>query len=139
MRIVLDTNVVVSALLHDASVPAQVLDLCFSGDLELVVDARILAEYRDVLRRPELELDARDVDHVLALAAYAHHVVAVPLPLTLPDADDVPFLEVAVASAADALVTGNVKHFRPREGRVNIPILTPRQLLDRFASPPPTS
>ena len=133
MRIVLDTNVVVSALLHDASVPAQVLDLWFSGDLELAVDARILAEYRDVLRRPELDLDAREVDQVLALATYAYHAVAVPLPLSLPDPGDVPFLEVAVASAADAIVTGNVKHFRPREGRVNIPILTPRQFLDRLA------
>ena len=133
MRIVLDTNVVVSALLHDASVPAQVLDLCFSGELELAVDERILAEYRDVLRRPALALDLRDVERVLDLTAYAVHVVAPPLPVTLPDPDDLPFLEVAVASAADALVTGNAKHFKPHEGRVSIPILTPRHLLDRLA------
>lgn len=132
MRIVLDTNVVVSALLHEASVPAQVLDLCIAGDLELAVDARILAEYAEVLRRPELDLDPGDVDAFLALAVHAEHVVAVPLPLRLPDQDDLPFLEVAVAAAVDALVTGNAKHFRSRGGRVDIPILTPRQALGQL-------
>lgn len=133
MRIVLDTNVVVSGLLNDTGVPAQVIDLCIAGDLDMLVDTRILAEYRDVLQRPELDLDASDVVGFLAITQYAEHVVAAPLPLSLPDPDDLPFLEVAVAAGADALVTGNVKHFRPAEGRVDIPVLTPRQFLDRLA------
>lgn len=133
MRIVLDTNVIVSGLLDDSSIPAQVLDLCLTGDVDLAVDARILAEYREVLHRPELRLDPRDIADFLAVTAYAEHVVGVPLPISLPDPDDVPFLEVAVAAAVDALVTGNTKHFRPREGRLAIPILTPRQFLDRVA------
>ena len=56
MRIVLDTNVVVSGLLSDTSVPAQVLDLCISGDVLLVVDGRIMREYEDVLTRYRLIL-----------------------------------------------------------------------------------
>jgi putative PIN family toxin of toxin-antitoxin system len=133
VRIVLDTNVVVSGLLDDASVPAQVVDLFLAGDLELAVDARIIAEYRDVLRRPELGLDPGDIDEFLTLTAFAEYVVGVPLPVSLPDPDDQPFLEVAVAGAVDALVTGNIRHFRAPEGRLNVPILTPRQLLDRMA------
>lgn len=133
MRIVLDTNVVVSGLLSETSSPAQVVDLVVAGDVELAVDARILAEYSEVLRRPVLGLAARDVERFLAVTNYATHVVAAPLPLTLPDASDLPFLEVAVAAAADAIVTGNARHFRVREGRIDIAILTPRQLLDRLA------
>jgi putative PIN family toxin of toxin-antitoxin system len=132
VRIVLDTNVVVSGLLRDASIPAQVLDNCIAGVVDLVVDGRILAEYRDVLRRKELGMDPRDVDEFLGLAAYAEHVVGTPLPFSLPDPDDLPFLECAVAGAVDALVTGNAKHFRLKEGRLDVAILTPRQFLDRL-------
>jgi putative PIN family toxin of toxin-antitoxin system len=132
MRVVLDTNVVVSGLLNDTGVPAQIVELCISGDLELAVDGRILAEYRDVLGRPELALNDHDVADFLALARHAEHVVGVPLPVALPDPDDLPFLEVAVAAAVDALVTGNTKHFRAHRGKIDIPILTPRQFLDRL-------
>src|SRR4051812_9930876 len=133
MRIVLDTNVVVSGLLSDHGAPAQVLDLCLAGDLVLVVDGRILREYQEVLARPELKLAPRDVREFLALMEYAEQVVGIPLPLEFPDPTDLPFIEVAVAAAVDAVVTGNVKHFRAREGRLDIDILTPRKLLDRLS------
>lgn len=133
MRIVLDTNVVVSGLLSDHGAPAQALDLCIAGEVALVVDGRILREYREVLCRPELMLTPRDVDEFLGLTAYAERVVGIPLPLEFPDPGDLPFIEVAVAAAVDAVVTGNVKHFRAREGRLDIDILTPRQFLNRIA------
>jgi predicted nucleic acid-binding protein len=85
-----------------------------------------------VLRRRELALAPRDVADFLGLMDYAEWVVGVPLPLEFPDDDDLPFIEVGVAAAVDAIVTGNVKHFRAREGRLDIDILTPRQLLNRF-------
>ena len=133
MRIVLDTNVVVSGLLSDTSVPAQVLDLCISGDVLLVVDGRIMREYEDVLKRPELKLSRRDVDEFLGLIRYAERVVGVPLPLRFPDPADLPFIETAVAGAVDAIVTGNVRHFRAKEGRLDIDVLTPREFLARVA------
>ena len=133
MRIVLDTNVVVSGLLGDHGAPAQVVDLCLSGDLTLVVDGRILREYDEVLHRAELTLLPRDVSDFLSLMDYAERVVGVPLPLEFPDKGDLPFIEVAVVAAVDAIVTGNVKHFRAREGRLDIDVLTPRQLLNRVA------
>ena len=133
MRIVLDTNVVVSGLLSDHGAPAQVVDLCLAGDTTLVIDGRILSEYREVLSRPELKLPPRDVSEFLALTEYAEHVIGLPLPLEFPDSGDLPFIEVAVAGAVDAIVTGNVKHFRAREGRIAIDILTPRQFLHRMA------
>jgi putative PIN family toxin of toxin-antitoxin system len=131
VRIVLDTNVVVSGLLSDTSVPAQVLDLCIAGDVMLAVDGRIMREYEDVLMRPELKLPPRDVVEFLGILQYAERVVGVPLPLSFPDRADVPFIEAAVAGAADAIVTGNVRHFRAKEGRLDIDVLTPREFLSR--------
>ena len=52
---------------------------------------------------------------------------------SLPDPGDLPFIEVAVAAAVDAIVTGNVKHFRPAEGRLDLAVMTPRQCLDWFS------
>jgi uncharacterized protein len=57
------------------------------------------------------------------------HVVAPPLDVELPDPDDLPFLEVAEAAAADALVTGNERHFRPRRGRHEVIVLSPGAFL----------
>ena len=134
MRIVLDTNVVVSGLLNEAGVPAQVLDLCIARTIDLVVDARIVAEHEEVLRRPELDLDPGGISECLAVLRYAEHVVGVPLPLTFRDPADLAFIEVAVASGADAIVTGNARHFRPHEGKLDVAVLTPKQLLDRVAT-----
>ena len=133
MRVVLDTNVVVSGFLSEHGAPARVLDLFVSSDIAIVVDGRILAEYADVLRRPAFGFNDEDVSAFLRLAERAERVVGVPLPFGLPDEDDEPFLEVAVAGGVDALVTGNVRHFRIR-GRLAIPILTPREFLKRLAA-----
>jgi predicted nucleic acid-binding protein len=51
-----------------------------------------------------------------------------PLPRPLPDPDDAPFLEVALAASADCLVTGNRKHF-PARCRCGVEVLSPAQLV----------
>ena len=98
MRIVLDTNVVVSAFLNPHGTPARVIDLVLSGAVIVLFDDRILAEYRDVLSRPKLRivpveaaflLDLIETEGVLAPAP--------PLDITLPDPKDLPFVEVAAA------------------------------------------
>lgn len=133
MRIVLDTNVVVSGLLGSSGPPAQLVDLVSSGDIALVVDERILAEYQDVLVRPRFKIGARGVGDFLALGYGAENVIGAPLPFALPDPGDEPFLEVAIAGAVDALVTGNGRHFRVPGGRLAVPILNPRRFLDILA------
>src|SRR5438067_11748443 len=123
-RVVLDTNVVISALLSPHRAAAQVLDLVLAGGLAALLDDRVIAEYRDVARRPRFGFAAADVDRVLdAAAAVAEHVVAVPLDVELPDPDDLPFLEVAVAGRAGALVTGNARHFVPSRGRHTVRVI----------------
>lgn len=133
MRVVLDTNVVISALLSPHGAPAQVLDLVLAGELAALVDDRILDEYRAVAGRPRFAFAAADVARVFdALDALAEHVVARPIDVALADVDDLPFLEVALAGRADALVTGTGRHFVPTRGTHTGTILTPRELLDRM-------
>jgi putative PIN family toxin of toxin-antitoxin system len=134
VRIVLDTNVLVSGLLRHGSVPQQVLELAIAGQCEWLVDSRIEAEYQRVLRRPFLHPVSAQVGAVLAVVGRrAIRIVAAPLALTLPDESDRPFLEVAVAGGADAIVTGNAKHFRPGGGTISIPGIGPREFLELLA------
>ena len=117
MRIVPDTNVLVSALLSPHGPSARILDRSLTGEMTLLVDDRILGAYRCVLPRAKFGFNAPDVRILLTtLEALAEGVSALPVSLELPDSDDLPFLEVAHAGKADALVTGNTRHFRPLRG-----------------------
>ena len=130
MRIVLDTNVLVSAFLSAEGAPAQVLTFLLAGELRLLFDERILAEYAEVLARPRFALDPADVGEVLRqLEADGERVSASASGARLPDRDDLPFLEVALSGKADALVTGNARHFPESLGVV---VLSPRALLQRL-------
>jgi putative PIN family toxin of toxin-antitoxin system len=128
MLVVLDTNILVSALLSPFGPPARVLDLALSGDIRLAYDDRITAEYREVLARPKFGFAPEDVTMVLAyLEADGEHVIAPPLPYALPDADDLPFLEVA-AQAEAVLITGNAAHY-PQALRGPVRVYTPSEFL----------
>lgn len=129
-RIVLDTNVLVSAFLNPAGAPAQVLTLILAGELRVLFDARILDESAEVLARPRFSLDAADVGEVLRqIEADGERVVPTPTSVRLPDADDLAFLEVAISGKADALVTGNTRHF---PGGLGVDVLSPRAVLQHL-------
>ena len=129
MKIVLDTNVLVVGLLTPFGPCAAIVRMVSSGDLTLYLDARILSEYGEVLRRPKFQFDP---DKVTALLDYIEHsaviVASSPLSDPLPDPDDQPFLEVAIASQAACLVTGNHAHFPPKRCR-GVKVLSPTEFL----------
>jgi putative PIN family toxin of toxin-antitoxin system len=111
MLVVLDTNILVSALLSPFGPPARVLDLLLSGDIRAAYDDRLMAEYREVLARAKFSFAPEDVATVLAyLEADGERVTARPLPCVLPDPDDLPFLEVATLAEV-VLITGNAAHY----------------------------
>ena len=66
MKIVLDTNVVVSGLLKSQGNPARVLTLALAGGMQICHDKLILAEYAEVLARPRFKFDPKRVREVLA-------------------------------------------------------------------------
>lgn len=132
MRLVVDTNVLVSGLLTPFGAPGVIVGLIAAGRLRLCYDARILAEYGDVLRRSSFPFSEEDVALFLAqVRAQGELVVPEPLSIGLRHADDEPFLEVAAAAMVEFLVTGNLRHF-PEGIWKGIRIVSPRQLLDRF-------
>ena len=115
-RVVIDTNVIVSALLKPKGPPARILRLVLQGDLVLILNEQILMEYENVLARPKFSLDSDLVRVVLEkLKSGAIEAPALSSPLSLPDPDDEPFLEAALAGHADVLVTGNKRHYPERD------------------------
>lgn len=112
MNIVLDTNVLVAGLLTPFGPCGEIVRMVSSGELTLSLDARILNEYQEVLDRPKFKFDK---ENVAALLDHIEHrgitVASSPLPQPLPDIDDEPFLEVAIAARAICIVTGNQVHF----------------------------
>lgn len=129
IRLVLDTNVVVSGVLTPHGPCASLLSSVLNGTAELVLDARVFDEYREVLARPKFGLPQGAVKALLqGLHATSDWVLAPPLPPDLlPDPDDLPFLELALAAGA-ILVTGNLKHF-PDNSRRGATVLDPAQAL----------
>jgi len=113
MRIVLDTIVLVSALIKPANSPGRILDLILIGELIPIFDDRIFAEYKQVLNRPRFDFRSDDIAIVLDyFRSSGLHLSVAPLEITLPDPDDLPFLEVAHTAQAP-LISGNRRHFPP--------------------------
>ncbi len=123
---VIDTNVVVSGLLNPHGPSARVLNAVLDGRMKLVYDARILAEYRDVLHRPRLKLAPGKIQAFLN--ALRGQVIVTPraLVVSAPDADDIVFVEAALATTDKTIVTGNLAHYPP-EILHGVRVLTPAQ------------
>ncbi len=129
MKIVLDTNVLVSALLSPMGAPAAVLQLVLLGRVSVCFDPRILSEYRAVLGRDKFGFDAALIEDVLEfLEAEGTLVAYAPLDLALPDSGDAMFIEVGVSGNVDYLVTGNLKHF-PASQRQGLCVVSPREFI----------
>jgi putative PIN family toxin of toxin-antitoxin system len=127
MRIVLDTNVLVSGLLTPFGSSGEIVRMVFSGELILCVDARILSEYKEVLLRPKFKFDKNKIAVLIDfIMQYGQVVSSSPLNHPLPNPDDEPFLEVAIAGNVKTLITGNKVHF-PLASRESIEILSPSE------------
>ncbi len=128
MIVVLDTNVLVSAMLSPFGPAARILEMALAGDLQLAYDDRILFEYREVLSRPRFGFGPDDVADLLeSLQSGGISVLAQPLRQTLPDPTDQAFLEVAALSDA-SVVTGNRRHF-PAELCNPVHVFSPAEFL----------
>ncbi len=112
LRLVLDTNIVVSAALKPDGLQRTVFLLAITPPARLYVSSPILAEYRDVLSRPEPQISKGLRRQFLQLIKNRAHRVHPNLRLQITaDPDDNIFLECADAARADYLITGNIRHF----------------------------
>ena len=106
-----------------------------SGDLTILMDYKIAAEYRDVALRPEHLAASRQTSRkiltlieVLEELAEPVQVSIKPRPLSSDPNDDI-ILDVAINGRADALVTQNAKHFKSPGKQYGIDVLSPVELL----------
>jgi putative PIN family toxin of toxin-antitoxin system len=132
-RAVFDTNVVVSGFLSPAGPPGRIVEWLRNGEVQAVLDDRIMAEYAEVLARPVFRLPVVEVELVLAaIRARSFWVEAGAARIVrgLPDPDDAPFLECVLASGVP-LVTGNLRHF-PKSAAKNATVITPAQFVALF-------
>jgi len=132
LRLVLDTNVVVSAALKPEGLQRTVLLLAISMPVRWYVSDAVLGEYSAVLARPELKIRKGLRQQLLQLIK-DHSRVVVPsrLPQITTDPADNIFIECADAGRADYLVTGNQRHF-PRFWK-STKIISSREFLNIIA------
>ena len=112
LRLVIDTNVVVSAALKPEGLQRTVVLLAMSKPARWYVSNPILSEYATVLARPELKIRKSLRQQLLQLIKnHAHVVTPTRLGLVTSDPGDNMFIECADRARADYLVTGNQRHF----------------------------
>lgn len=126
---VIDTNVLVSAMLRDSSVPRTIIDCIEGGIVIPVYNESIIQEYREVLSRKKFRFNVEAIDAILnVIIGKGMLYEGIPTQEELPDKKDVVFYEVTMDSRQyqeTRLVTGNIKHFPPKSF-----VVTPREMLD---------
>jgi putative PIN family toxin of toxin-antitoxin system len=130
IRVVLDTNILISALLNQQGAPGQVfLRTILDPGTKLCVSGEIFAEYEEVLRRPRFSRVESDISAALgAIRKKGFWVRPTSRVRICSDPDDDIFLDCAQAAEAHYPVTGNLKHFPSAWAGTRI--VTPREFLD---------
>lgn len=134
MIVVLDTNILVSGLLNPHGPPGQIARMIAAGDITLCYDARIIDEYRKVLRHDKFHFDCDNVENLIdEIKISGLPVASKPLGFSLIDPEDEKFLEVAIAGKVQYLVTGNIKHY-PKTKQNTVSIIKPADLLSALTN-----
>jgi len=132
LRLVIDTNVVVSAALKPDGLQRTVFLLAIAKQARWHVSDPIMEEYSRVLARPELKIRKNlRLQVIQFIKNHTYSVTPSQLPQLTTDPDDNIFLECADAARADYLVTGNQRHF-PRFWK-KTKIIHSREFLDIVA------
>ena len=131
MRVVCDTNVLVSALLNPYGSPAAVISLVLDQKITPCYDARILTEYHDVLSRPRFSFSKDTVQTVIGfIRETGRSCVAGAQKIASVHAADLPFAQVSMSVGADFLITGNTRHFPEKIAQTAV--VTPASFISHF-------
>ena len=129
---VIDTNVLISALISkkNNSAPVLILEKLFDETITPVYNHEILNEYIEVMNRPKFHLDKNDISLLInTIVESGIDSERIHSGLPFPDKKDVVFYEVSLSVKDSYLVTGNIKHF-PQTTRV----VTPAEMMKIIAS-----
>lgn len=127
---VIDTNVLVSAILTPGGNCDKILRAAINGKIRLAWSSQMLMEYRHVLLRPKFNLSPSVVSAILTAFGPADQIAVADAP-KLPDSDDEIFLATALNTSAQILVTGNTIHF-PKEICAPVQVLSPTQAVQKL-------
>lgn len=126
---VIDTNVLVSALLSSTSSsnPFIILESIYRGKIIPLYNEIILTEYKNVLSRPKFHFSHNQIDLVLkSIKEYGRNINGlIAYDVDFPDPKDIVFYEVKMAVEDSYLITGNIKHFPVKPF-----VVTPAQMVD---------
>ncbi len=137
MRIVLDTNILIGALITKGTPPDRLYQAWLRGEVELVTSTAQIAEVADVLARPRLQkfLDANEAAAIVENIDTRALILDAPPDVDLsPDPKDNPILAAAIAGKADLIVSGDKKHMLALGAVEGIPIVTAREALDLLSN-----
>lgn len=132
LKVVFDTNIVVSALLNEAGLPALVLDLATNKKIHLFYSEALMTEYEEVLKRKRFNLPQEKINKALdeikgsSIQVYPSETIT----LITKDPADNRILEASQAAKADYIITGNKRHF-PFAKFKKTKIVTPREFIAR--------
>jgi putative PIN family toxin of toxin-antitoxin system len=138
MRVVIDTNVMISRFLSPLGSPAHIFDLLNQEEFELLLSEAILEEWQAALNYPKIQklhkLNEVEIAEFIAgfrLIGVMVEPLAIP-PVVLDDPDDNKFIECAVAGGAEYIISGD-KHLKSIREYQGIQILTPAMFLALFS------
>lgn len=121
MRIVIDTNVIVSALMNVNGTPAKLLSSVLNGNITILYDNRVLFEYTEVLSRKEFGFNAETVNDMIDYFKHEGEFINADFQkIKFSDETDKKFYEVYKSGKARYLITGNLKYF-PKEEAIIVP------------------
>ncbi len=129
MRLVLDTNILISALITKGTSPDSLYQAWLNGEIEVVTTNVQIAELRRVLARPKLKrfIRAEEVATMLQhIDGYAHILADVPEVEISSDPDDNPIVAAAIAGNVDMIVSGDKKHMLVLGEVQGIPVMNAR-------------
>jgi uncharacterized protein len=131
MIVVLDTNVVISALLKENSIPHEIVQHIFFNKITLCYTYEVLLEYTTVLNRDAFSsyIPKEAIHAFLDFITYeCCSVSPISYYQEVPDKSDLPFIEACLGARADFLVTGNKKHFPKSIEKTKI--VSPKEFVD---------
>ena len=131
-NVIIDTNVIVSAILskEKESATVQILELLFDNKINIFYSKEVLDEYIDVLNREKFHFDKELINSILnAIVDNGNNIDPKKIEMDLIDNKDKPFYELVMDEQIDSgkLITGNIKHFP-----IKTNIITPRQFIEMY-------